>query len=305
MLAYVINYYLAFVRHLRAAKASGIRYVIVPVFFLKRFWLVTHPIWIKLLRRLPLPQTWTGWPLELCKPDWIWENKYHPFKEFGTDTFLTVSPGGICMWTADADVISQITTRRNDFPKPTHIYTSLDIYGKNVVSTEGAAWRHHRKSTSPPFTEKNNHLVWTETLDQAQSMVRSWVGKDGQGRQTVDRLMDDTMRLSLHVISRAGFGRHLEWPVDNEVVKEVKDGCVDTSKIKNIKDEADGGHSMSYTYALHCLLDNIILLIMTPKWMLRKCRRFPVSVLLTLIQKSCLLPYSRSLIKRTKSLAST
>ena len=53
------------------------------------------------------------------------------------------------MHTADPAVISQITTRRNDFPKPTAIYRSLDIYGKNVVSTEGAIWRQHRKSHQP------------------------------------------------------------------------------------------------------------------------------------------------------------
>lgn len=60
---------------------------------------------------------------------------------------------------ADAEAIAQITTRRNDFPKPIGMYSSIDLFGKNVVSTEGAFWRHHRKITSPPFTEKNNHLV--------------------------------------------------------------------------------------------------------------------------------------------------
>ena len=65
------------------------------------------------------------------------------------------------MWTADADVIAEMVgTRRNDFPKPSHFYRSVNIYGKNVVSSEGALWRQHRRITSPPFTEKNNHLVW-------------------------------------------------------------------------------------------------------------------------------------------------
>ena len=173
------------------------------------------------------------------------------------------------LWTADPAVITQITTRRNDFPKPTHIYTSVDIYGKNVVSSEGAEWRHHRKSTSPPFTEKNNHVVWAETLDQTQAMLESWVGKDGRGNKTVDRIMDDTMRLSLHVISRAGFGRKLEWPTESTV--STHDAAyTDPSKIKNQADDIDPGHRMSYTYSLHCLLDNILFQFLMPRWLLSR-----------------------------------
>jgi cytochrome P450 len=88
----------------------------------------------------------------------------------------------------------------------------VDLFGKNVVSTEGGVWRQHRKITSPPFTEKNNHLVWAESLHQAQSMVESWVGIDGARNKTIGKVADDTMRLSLHVISRAGFGVRLLWP---------------------------------------------------------------------------------------------
>ena len=77
---------------------------------------------------------------------------------------MTVSPGGILLFTADADVITEMVgTRRNDFPKPSHFYRSVNIYGKNVVSSEGALWRQHRRITSPPFTEKNNHLVWVSS----------------------------------------------------------------------------------------------------------------------------------------------
>ena len=170
--------------------------------------------------------------------------------------------------TADPAVISQITTRRNDFPKPTAIYQSVDIYGKNVVSTEGAVWRQHRKATSPPFTEKNNHLVWSESIDQASDMLASWTGPDGKGNLTVDRVMDDTMRLSLYVISRAGFGRKLEWP-SIDMKTDVDVNYVDNSKIQNGETDRDRGHSMSYTYAIHCLLDNILMQLLMPRWLLK------------------------------------
>ncbi|KAK4944108.1 putative P450 monooxygenase [Elasticomyces elasticus] len=171
--------------------------------------------------------------------------------------------------TAEPAVISQITTRRNDFPKPTTIYRSLDIYGRNVVTTEGAAWRQHRKATSPPFTEKNNHLVWAESIELANAMLSSWVGPDGKGDRTVDRVMDDTMRLSLYVISRAGFGRKLQWP-SADAKADVDEDYLDKSKIQNQRDDRDAGHSMSYTYAIHCLLDNILLQFILPRWLVKR-----------------------------------
>ncbi|KAL9112526.1 MAG: hypothetical protein Q9227_003097 [Pyrenula ochraceoflavens] len=185
-----------------------------------------------------------------------------------TDNFITVSPGGNTFYTADPQVISQITTRRNDFPKPVNIYRSVDLFGKNVVSTEGQAWRKHRKLVSPPFTEKNNHLVWSETLKQTQDMLALWVGSKGNGDVTIHRLMDDTMRLSLHVISRAGFGQRMEWPKEEDLTtNHGLDDPQDPSKIQNEK--APGGHLMSYTFALHCLLKNIILVMLAPTWLLK------------------------------------
>jgi cytochrome P450 len=264
--AYAINWYLSFRRYLQLAKSSGLPYVIVPVFLFNRVWLVTHPLWLPYIRKLP--EKYRTW-LDFTLPEFSWHFRHEIFERVGSDTFLTCSPGGLALWTADPAVITQITTRRNDFPKPTHMYNSVDIYGKNVVSSEGAEWRHHRKSTSPPFTEKNNHVVWAETLDQTQAMLESWVGKDGKGDKTVDRIMDDTMRLSLHVISRAGFGRKLEWPTDSTVTTHGA-AYTDPSKIKNQADDIDPGHRMSYTYSLHCLLDNILFQFLMPRWLLSR-----------------------------------
>lgn len=239
--------------------------MVLPLFWLNRFWLITHLFWIKILRRLPDRLTW--W-IDFSLPLFTYEYRYEIFQRVGHDTFYTVSPGGITLYTCDPAVISQITTRRNDFPKPIHQYQAVDVYGKNVVSTEGATWRLHRKATSPPFTEKNNVLVWEESIRQAQAMLKSWVGKDGKGGRTTDRIMDDTMRLSLNVISAAGFGRTMEWPETNESEHSPKadaSGYVEVSKIKNEVADIDQGHNLSYTYALHCLLDNILLQFLLPK----------------------------------------
>ena len=195
--------------------------------------------------------------------EWGWERRYEPFKTFGTDTFIVVSPERIVLSTADPDVISQITTRRNDFPKALEVYGSLRIYGNNIVTSEGQLWRHHRKIVSPPFSEKNNSLVWSETLSQTEEMVRYWQ----ENCKIITTLADDTMRLSLHIISRTVFGVALQWPNKTEAALNgpVKDGKEGASSATIGK-----GHDMSYRDALGSILHNVITLLIVPRFLLSK-----------------------------------
>jgi cytochrome P450 len=162
-----------------------------------------------------------------------------------------VAPGGIILHTADAEVISQITARGDDFPKATHLYKHVDIYGKNVVSSGGAIWRRHRAVTSPAFTEKNNRLVWKETLDITQTMLASWVGNS----KSIRELASDSMRLSLEVIGRAGLGQKLDWSTAGEGATQHK---------------IPHGHTMTFTAAVQYLLANMLWVMALPMWVLQK-----------------------------------
>lgn len=184
-------------------------------------------------------------------PEFVWNKLYDSFRDIGSDAFIIVAPGHNTLYVADAEAISQITTRRNDFPKPTEMYGSVDIYGKSVVSTEGSVWRHHRKITSPPFTEKNNHLVWLESLNQAQSMMTGWLGNEDATGPCWD-VASRSMRLSLHVISKAGFGVGLLWPHE-ETEAHIPEG-----------------HTLTYKDALSTLLENLIAVMLTPRWLLSR-----------------------------------
>lgn len=140
------------------------------------------------------------------------------FDKYG-DAFIVVAPGRNALHVADAEVISQIAARRNDFPKPLDIYGAVDIYGKNVVSVEGDVWRLHRRIAQPSFSERNNRVVWAEALHQGQAIVQSWLRKSDDRSGVSSAILDpgaDTMRLSLHVISKAGFGRKMLWPFEEE-----------------------------------------------------------------------------------------
>ena len=256
--------YTQFVRNLAAAKKSGIPYVIVPFYQPNMIYQLSQVVIVPIVRKLPV--SWTErFDLTL---EWSWRMRYEPFKRLGTDTFLTVSPERNQLFTADADVISQITSRKNDFPKPLEVYGSLKIYGNNVLTSEGQLWRHHRKITTPPFSEKNNQLVWTETLEQCQAMLNGWFDGNTKktGSKTIYTLADDTMRLSLYVISRAGFGVRLQWPGiegdrANGLVKNAEESSVSFSEIAQ-------EHTMSYTDALGSVLHNAIWILILPPFLL-------------------------------------
>jgi hypothetical protein len=249
---------LPLLRNIRIAKASGLRYVVVP-------WYIYNFVTARLMSRTvlrvankllsePSIASWRRlvvsiWPLKL---------RHAPFAGLGTDTFLTVAPGGIIVYTSDADVIAQIIARPSDFPKATQLYKTISIYGKNVVSADGAMWRRHRKLTSPAFTERNNQLVWKATLDRSQAMLSSWVQPD-TSRRTIQQVRDDTMRLSLEVIGRAGLGQEMEWSEDTRESEEKG---------------FSNGHTMSFTSSLQYMCLHVITIVTVlqflPAWLLSK-----------------------------------
>ena len=87
-------------------------------------------------------------------------------------------------------------------------------------------------------------------------MMASFVDKNAE-KGTVSDIAAATMRLSLHVISRAGFGRRLLWPHE-ELEENGQAGVVPE------------GHTMTYKDALSTLLENIIAVMLLPRWFLGK-----------------------------------
>ena len=267
LLAYPVSLLLSLRANLKAAKRSGLNYVVSLAFAYYIPWIVVGQLGLPLLRRLP--KKWQGWWLDLSEPEWVWKQAYAPHQKdcMGADNFIIVTPQTNHFVTADPAVIHQLTTRRVDFPKPIKMYKGIEIYGTNVVTCEGQTWRRHRKNTAPPFGEKNNKVVWKESLFQASQMVRHWTDADAavaRGTKSgskkswgalVSGLGHDTMRLSLYVISRAGFGVRCEWPG-----AEAGSGEEDVMSANEIPK----GHSMSYVDSLESLLHRMLVLFMFP-----------------------------------------
>lgn len=197
-------------------------------------------------------------------PNWSFHCLREPFERLG-DTFLTVSPTQIVMYTNDADAIRQISARREHFLKPTEKYTILEMFGRSVLTSEGATWRMHRKATAASFNETNAAYTFAEAISQTEGMVEQWLGPDGEGSsRTIATIERDTMMLALHVIGYVGFGLKLLWP------GQTLPQDTNPKQVKYGKLEPPEGYTMNFVDSLATVLDKILALLLIPKWLLRR-----------------------------------
>ncbi|MBE3048273.1 cytochrome P450, partial [Candidatus Bathyarchaeota archaeon] len=201
----------------RKAKAIGLPVLLTPVDPSNVPWILCSS-WLEPLLRECLPFG-LGNFVDYNSRDWNYD-KIHALQERIGDTFVIASPRQIRVFTGNARAADDLCRRRRDFPKPVALYKPLEIFGRNVVTTEGDDWVRHRRITTPPFNERNSALVWNESKAQASDMLRGWAdAADG-----VTNPQSDTMMLALHVLTAAGFGRSftfgkgLETPSDGHTL---------------------------------------------------------------------------------------
>ncbi|KAH6899656.1 cytochrome P450 [Thelonectria olida] len=248
-------------RHnIAVAKSTGLPYIVAPCSPINLPWQITHKLWLPIIKAFP--ETWWEEWLDPIIPNFTYRTRHERFARHG-DIFIVVSPGMLWVMVANAEAIAQISSRREHFLKLTETYDILRQFGDNVLTSEGAMWRMHRKVTSASFNEKNTALVFKEAIRQAQGMVKSWTGLTGEAKESIHSLDRDTMKLALHIISFVGFGLELLWP--GETLPEGAD--MKLAKYGSFNPAA--GHKLSFVNTVATLLDYIILLLLAPRWLLR------------------------------------
>ncbi|KAF5011519.1 hypothetical protein FDECE_2373 [Fusarium decemcellulare] len=260
-LAYAVYTYISNLRHnIAEAKRSGLPYIIAPCSPIFLPWQMTHKLWIPFIKLFPRPW-WERW-LEVLTPGFSYRTGHDWFARYG-DVFIIVSPKLLFMMVCNAEAVRQITSRREHFPKYVETYEILRQFGDNVLASEGAIWRMHRKVTSATFNEKNAALVFKEAIQQAQGMVRMWMGSEGEDSGTIHSLDRDTMRLALNIIAYVGFGLQLLWP------GETLPPGADPKLAKYGSLEPSAGHKLSFVTTVATLLEYILMLLLVPSWLLR------------------------------------
>lgn len=132
-----------------------------------------------------------------------WEaNERHVVHQELGPAFMLVSPGGNWLCVSDASVFTEVLHRRSDFRRNMEQFAVLNVYGKNLSTTDDEEWQKHRKVTAITFTEKNNELVWQQSLSQARGMLEYWLK-----RQPVNTIADDTKVFTLNVLAAAIFNK--------------------------------------------------------------------------------------------------
>ncbi|KAF8503883.1 cytochrome P450 [Hysterangium stoloniferum] len=182
-------------------------------------------------------------------PNWSMEYKYKIYAQYGWDTitWAGIFPKiDIAYFVADPLTVKEITSNRARFPKDVKDYTVLAFFGSNILVTEGEVWKKQRKLAAPTFSERNNGLVWSETVRIIQEMFASW-GPDNSD-VVVDHCLDITLPITLLTISSAGFGRRIPW-VDDKA--------------------ASPGHQLSFKDAVHIVSKHLQVAIVVPRWAYR------------------------------------
>lgn len=206
------------------------------------------------------------------KPNFVLRTKMGWFDRLG-DVFLIVSPSLILLNDANAEANHWFLSRREQFPKWVYLYRPLAVFGPNILTTEGAEWRHHRRLIASSFNEANAALVFAESIKQARSMLEKWLdGKteeeEANSGKSDDKLLmtahEDSTKWSLHIIGYVGFGLRLLWP------GETPPANVDARMTKYASLNAPPGFKVSFVDAMAGVLEHVFLVVIFPTWLL--CR---------------------------------
>lgn len=136
-----------------------------------------------------------------------WEaNERHVVHQELGPAFMLVSPGGNWLCVSDANIFAEVLHRRTDFRRNMEQFSVLNVYGKNLSTTDDEEWQKHRRVTAITFTEKNNELVWQQSLSQAKGMLAYWLDN-----QPVNTVASDTKIFTLNVLAAAIFNKTYEF----------------------------------------------------------------------------------------------
>lgn len=185
-----------------------------------------------------------------CRAWGIGTNHFHRFYTFGWEAnerhivheelgpaFMLVSPGGNWLCVSDASVFADVIHRRTDFRRNMEQFELLNVYGKNLATTDDEEWQKHRKITAITFTERNNELVWKQSVLQAQGMIEHWLK-----HQHINTTAEDTKIFTLNVLAAAIFNKSYSYH-----------GAADAKA-----DEKDDDDSYLYRDSLGRILGNVI-----------------------------------------------
>ncbi|KAI0185532.1 putative cytochrome P450 [Xylaria flabelliformis] len=225
-----------------AARRIGLPIRVIPISHTNPFWMLVDRRILSVIKRIPFigSSSFTRYNYRA----WELADRYYSHAEMG-DAFIIVTPGRNWLYVANPEALMDIFRRRTDFPRCLELTEILNVFGPNISTVDGPQWKMQRKMTASCFNESNNEIVWSETLLLAKDMLSYWTSK-----KSIDSVAQDTRTLSLHVLSRAGFGKSF--------------------KFRGQDASSEGSPSINYKDSLQLILENCILIMaLGPKFLER------------------------------------
>ncbi|KAF2112334.1 cytochrome P450 monooxygenase-like protein [Lophiotrema nucula] len=240
----------------RKAKTTGLPVKIVYIASGAPLWMMFAPLIIPIASYLPF----TGSFVAQYRRGWEARVRCRPHVELG-DLFIIVTPSGNWLKVANTDVASDILKRKDEFGRDMEAFKVLDIYGKSLATSEGPDWNRHRKVAAVTFTEKNNELVWRESLREGSQMLEYWLHRSPQPMRT---LGDDARVFTLNVLAAALFDKSYPFESREESKLREKSGKKDTA--------------VGYRDSLSTILRLIIPILVFGEKVLREAWWLPMSI---------------------------
>lgn len=177
-------------------------------------WMISSPLIVHIATYLPFTTSF----VKKYRRGWECREPYRTHEEHG-ELFTICTPGGNFVKIGNFDVADDILRRKDDFGRDLEAFAVLNIYGKNLATTEGKEWMRHRKVAAVTFTERNAELVWGEALKEASQMLVYWMER---AKKPIRTLAQDTQIFSLNVLAAALFDRSYPFEGREESIQREK-----------------------------------------------------------------------------------
>lgn len=186
-------------RNYAKARAIGLPITVRYVTPGGPLWMIFSPLVIRIATYLPFTTSF----IAKYRRGWECRQRYRAHEQHG-ELFTICTPGGNFVKISNFAVADDILRRKDEFGRDMEAFAVLNIYGKNLATTEGKDWMRHRKVAAVTFTEKNAELVWGEALKEASQMLTYWIDR---AKKPIRTLAQDTQIFSLNVLAAALFDK--------------------------------------------------------------------------------------------------
>ncbi|WWC96641.1 hypothetical protein V866_003513 [Kwoniella sp. B9012] len=183
--------------------------------------------------------------------DYTIETPWDKYAKFRSDLFACPqlsTPSYAVYVTSNSHAAVLISNKSGLFGKPTDMfrYVAINIFGKQIVSTQSGDEHHrHKKIVKPCFNENIMQTGWSKMVEAFQTMRSE---EKIQGGGTMGDVKDCMIKLTLYVFGRSGFNMDFPWNIPQTKAGENK--------------------------ALHTAETSIIVQVLVPLWILL---HFPLS----------------------------